>query len=184
MTDGAVQAIFVAPEKEAPMVPVAEALALPGGGLSGDRYGGKRGTWSAKSGGGRDVTVIEAEALDLLRAERGVELLPRETRRNLLTRGVRLNDLVGREFRIGGAVLAGVRLCEPCAHLERLTGKPVLAGLVGRGGLRCDVVAGGRIRAGDSIEILQVSGDGRGGATTGASLHRDPNPDASVPSDT
>jgi MOSC domain-containing protein YiiM len=97
------------------------------------------------------VTLIELEALQALHAEAGIELSPGDSRRNLVTCGAPLNHLVGRELRVGEVVLRGTRLCEPCAHLARLTQPGVLPGLVHRGGLRADIVRGGLIRAGDTI---------------------------------
>ena len=82
------------------------------------------------------ITLIEAEALEALEREHGVRLEPHESRRNIVTRGVALNELVGREFRVGEVVLRGLMLCEPCRHLEKLTGKQLIRGLVHRGGLR------------------------------------------------
>jgi MOSC domain-containing protein YiiM len=151
LTRGTLVAIYVAPAAEAPTVAVGEARAVPGRGLEGDRYFNGAGTFSDHPGDGRDVTLIELEALEGLRAETGIELAPAAARRNLVTRGVPLNHLVGREFEVGDVVLRGTRLCEPCAHLERLTRAGVLPGLVHRGGLRADVVRGGTVRSGDEI---------------------------------
>ena len=99
----------------------------------------------------REITLIEAEAIEAVPREYGVELSPAEARRNIVTRGVALNHLVGREFRVGNVVLRGIRLCEPCEHLERLTRPGVLEALVHRGGLRAQIVSGGTIQVGDSI---------------------------------
>jgi MOSC domain-containing protein YiiM len=97
------------------------------------------------------VTLIESEALDAVRREYGVEISAAESRRNILTEGVALNHLVGREFRIGEVRLRGVRLCEPCNHLEGLTRPGVREALVHRGGLRADVLTDGVIRPGDRV---------------------------------
>jgi MOSC domain-containing protein YiiM len=148
---GALVGISVAPAAEAPTIAVDEARAVPGRGLEGDRYFHAAGTFSDHPGDGRDVTLIELEALQALQAESGIELSPGDSRRNLVTCGVALNHLVGRELRVGEVVLRGTRLCEPCAHLARLTQPGVLPGLVHRGGLRADIVRGGLIRAGDPI---------------------------------
>jgi len=133
---------------------VEAAEALAGAGLAGDRYAAGAGTWSSWPGTGRAVTLIAAEVLDALPEPCG--LSAPEARRNLLTRGVDLNALVGREFRIGGARLRGQRLCEPCRHLEALTRPGVAAQLRGRGGLRADVVESGLIRCGDVLEMLPL----------------------------
>jgi DNA-binding transcriptional ArsR family regulator len=148
---GTLVGIYVAPAAEAPTTAVDEVRAVPGRGLEGDRYFDAAGTFSAHPGDGRDVTLIELETLQAFRAETGIELSPAESRRNLITCGVPLNHLVGRELRVGEVVLRGTRLCEPCAHLARLTEPGVLPGLVHRGGLRADLVHGGVIRSGDPI---------------------------------
>jgi MOSC domain-containing protein YiiM len=102
-------------------------------------------------GSGRAVTLIEIEALEALQRDYQVELDPALSRRNIVTRGVPLNHLVEREFRIGDVVLRGTRLCEPCAHLERLTAKGAMRGLIHRGGLRADILEGGTIKVGDTL---------------------------------
>lgn len=124
--------------------------ALAGRGLEGDRYQAKAGTFS-KNPGKRDVTLIESEALESYARESGKKLSAAESRRNLLTRGVRLNDLVGREFQVGAVRLLGLRLCEPCTHLARLTHPEVLPGLVHRGGLFAEILNDGELQAGDAI---------------------------------
>ena len=153
---GAVEAIAVAATATGPMRLVEEAQALAGRGLAGDRYAAKAGTFTPPDGGGRgyDLTLIQAEVLDeLVLAE---DRRPRyaEARRNLVTRGVDLNALVGRRFRVGEVECFGQRLCEPCSHLERLTTKGVLRGLIHRGGLRADILTDGRIGIGSAIETM------------------------------
>ena len=100
-----------------------------------------------------DRGSVEVEALDDFARENGMLLPADEARRNLLTRGVRLNDLVGREFRVGAVRLIGCRLCEPCTHLVRLTGQQVLPGMVGRGGLRAEFLDDGVLAVGDPIIV-------------------------------
>lgn len=152
--DGRIEAIFIAPEAEAAMRAADAAEAIAGSGLAGDRYQKGIGYYSQRPlpGGGRQLTLIEAEALEALREETGIELAPAETRRNVVTRGVRLNDLVGRRFTVGPVHCEGVRLCEPCVHLEELTGKPVNRPLIHRGGLRANILSGGVIRVGDAVQ--------------------------------
>lgn len=145
---GRVEAIAVAPVREAPMVALAEAHARPGRGLEGDRYHDRAGTFSGSGGSGRDLTLIDAEALAAVSPRDGVV---RGARRNVVTSGIDLNALVGRRFRVGEVECAGRRLCEPCAHLERLAGGGMLRPLVHRGGLRADVLSAGTIRVGDEI---------------------------------
>ena len=131
---------------------VAEATAITGVGLEGDRYATRTGSFSAKPKPGRQITLIEAEAIEALERELGLVLAPGETRRNLVTRGVALNHLVGCEFRVGEVRLRGHELCEPCGDLARMTGRPqVLPGLVHRGGLRAEILTDGVIRVGDPV---------------------------------
>jgi hypothetical protein len=141
---GRVEALAIAPAAEAPVVLVDTADARAGRGLDGDRYAAGRGTFSNPHARGIDLTLIEAEVLDDL------ALSPEDARRNVVTRGVDLDALVGRRFHVGDVELLGQRLCEPCAHLERLT-PGTLRPLVHRGGLRADIVSGGVIRVGDPV---------------------------------
>src|SRR4051794_18202068 len=113
MWEGVLVAIYVAPQAGAPMLAVDEARVVPGRGLVGDRYFDARGTWSRLAGSGRALTLVEDEALEALYDESGLELPPGASRRNLVTRGVPLNHLVNREFRVGDVLLRGMRLCEP-----------------------------------------------------------------------
>jgi MOSC domain-containing protein YiiM len=147
---GRVEALAIAAGAAAPMTLVAEATARAGRGLDGDRYAARRGTFSARPGSGRDLTLIEAEVLEDLALGSG-RLAFEEARRNVVTRGIDLNALVGRRFAVGGVECLGQRLCEPCAHLERLTEPGTLRGLVHRGGLRADVLTDGVIRVGDAV---------------------------------
>lgn len=149
---GTVIAIHVTDKAAAPMKAVPEARAEAGRGLEGDRYYTKVGTYSETPGSGREVTLVESEAIEALEHEYGVKLAPGDTRRNITTRGIALNHLVDHEFRVGEVTLRGTRLCEPCAHLQSMTHEKVLEGLVHRGGLRCDIVSGGVIRNGDTVE--------------------------------
>jgi MOSC domain-containing protein YiiM len=109
-------------------------------GIAGDRY--------AEKG---DITLIEAEALEAFTAETGIELSHQESRRQVLTRGIRLNDLVGKRFRVGEVEVIGKELCEPCSHLQSLTRAGVLKGMVHRAGLNADIVTPGRIAVGDRV---------------------------------
>src|SRR5262245_47501992 len=153
---GIVVGIYCAPAAGKPPQPVAEARALPGRGLEGDRYFRRQGTFSQTAGGGREVTLIESEALDALERDYAIRLEPGTARRNIVTRGIALNHLVGREFSVGSVRLRGVRLCEPCKHLEKLSVEGVLKGLVHRGGLRADIVCEGMIRPGDPVAPLDA----------------------------
>ena len=147
-----VEAIHLCAEAGEPLHAVDEVKAVAGVGLYGDRYAVGGGTWSKRFPGvHRHVTLIESEALEALRRDHDIELSAAESRRNILTSGVALNHLVGREFRVGDVVLRGIELCEPCRYLEKVTGRPVRAPLVHRGGLNAEVVEGGVIRVGDAV---------------------------------
>jgi MOSC domain-containing protein YiiM len=146
---GRVEAINVAADLEGECRPVEVVEALAGRGLRGDRYFADA---PREQGDGRDITLIQAEALEGLHEEHGIELSGAESRRNVLTRGIDLNALVGRRFTVGEAECVGIELCEPCNHLQKMTQPGVLRGLVHRGGLRADVVRGGRIAVGDAVQ--------------------------------
>ena len=150
---GTVISIHITPTGAAPMQSVTNAKAVAGRGLEGDRYYTKLGTYSNQAGSGRDVTLIEIEAINGLKRDYEVQLDSGQPRRNIVTLGVALNHLVEQEFRIGDVVLRGTRLCEPCAHMEKLTVKGAMRGLVHRGGLRAEIISGGSIRVGDTIQF-------------------------------
>ena len=152
MPQGVVVSIHLTPTGAAAPAPVGAATAVEGRGLEGDRYFAGSGSYSARPGPDREVTLIEIEAIEALEREHGISIPPGDSRRNVVTRGVRLDDLVGREFRLGAATLRGVRRCDQCAYLESLTRPGVLKGLVDRGGLRAQVVSGGVVRVGDTLE--------------------------------
>ena len=151
MAHGNLVAIQIGRQAEGRLESVLEVRAIPGKGLEGDRYFRGEGSFSKTPGGGRQVTLVASEMLDLLRNEHGIALQAAETRRNLVTKGVALNDLVGRVFQVGSVRMKGVRLAEPCEHLERLTQKGVIKGLVHRAGLRADILDEGVLKVGDEI---------------------------------
>jgi MOSC domain-containing protein YiiM len=149
---GTVESIFLAGERGAPRAAMEQVRAVAAMGLEGDRYFGQpRG--SGKRACERQVTLIEAEAVDAVRAT-GVVFAPGDARRNLVTRGVRLNQLVGRTFRVGGALLRGTERCDPCSRLTRLTYVGVETDLRERGGLRAEILEGGDITVGDDVEPM------------------------------
>jgi len=152
MFHGEVVSIHVAASAGAPMESRQSIEAIVGRGLEGDRYLHGSGHWSSKPGVGRQVTLIEIESIEALEREKNIVIAPGASRRNLVTRGVPLNHLVGREFQVGAVRLFGRRLCEPCDYLEGLTTKGILTGLIHRAGLRADIVVGGSIHVGDSVE--------------------------------
>jgi hypothetical protein len=141
---GSVAGILVAPGAELPLVQVDRVDAVPGRGLEGDRYHEGLGTFSGP-GRGYELTLVEAEALE------AVGLSWELARRNVVTRGIALNELVGRRFTIGAVECVGRRLAEPCAHLEKLSRPGILRPLVHRAGLRADILVGGPIARGDRV---------------------------------
>jgi len=148
-----VVSIHIAPSAAAPTKEVAVVHAVAGKGLEGDRYFSQAGTYSHQGGSSRQVTLIEIEAVEAVKRDYGIELNPGESRRNIVTRGVPLNHLVGREFKIGEITLCGTHLCEPCSHLERLSRKGVQHALIHRGGLNADILTDGVIRIGDAVNV-------------------------------
>jgi hypothetical protein len=151
---GAVAGLFVAEAREAPCRAVDRAEAVRGRGLRGDRYFDGEGTFSSPGASGHELTLVAAEALEALAAGGGPALDPADVRRNVLTRGVAVEALVGRRFRLGEVECVGRRWCEPCAHLQRLTAPGVLRGLIHRGGLRADIVRSGAIHVGDEVAVV------------------------------
>lgn len=151
---GSIEAIFIAAEAGVPMKSVSEARLEEGQGIVGDRYYAGVGTFSEKLKGCPDseVTLIESEQIDQFNDLHGLELDYGSPRRNVVTQGIELNKLVDVQFRVGEALLEGIRLCEPCAHLAGLITEKVLPGLVHRGGLRARIISGGVIRPADSID--------------------------------
>ena len=145
---GTVEAIVLAGTAEAALSTVATARAIAGRGLEGDRYADGAGTFSAGGGRGHDLTLVAAEVLE----EVGLSAV--DARRNLIVRGIDLDALRGRRFRVGEVECLGQRRCEPCAHLEGLTRPGVLRALVHRGGLRADILRGGELRVGDPVQVL------------------------------
>jgi MOSC domain-containing protein YiiM len=142
------EGIFVAETAGALMRALRATTVEPIIGIPGDRYATKQGHWSDERWPDQELTLVEAE----LAEELGIA--PGSMRRNLVTRGLDLEQLIGREFRVGGALLLGVRVCKPCKYLDRHTRDGVFRDLNGRGGLRVAVVEGGPIAVGDAIVVL------------------------------
>jgi MOSC domain-containing protein YiiM len=150
---GELLAICISPLPAEPMQPRDEIEAIAGVGLRGDRYALRSGTFQKKpSEHPQDVTLIEEEALVAALRDEKMEITHAMTRRNLLTRGVPLNHLVGETFAIGDVLIRGIELCEPCRHLQKLTCKEILQPLIHRGGLRAEIVRGGMLRIGLAIQ--------------------------------
>ena len=151
---GTLTGIFIADAAGAPMRSIDAAELVSGRGIVGDRYLAGTGTFSptAKKPS-QEVTLLEAEQVDAFNGATGGSLRPEQLRRNLVTHGVRLNDLVGVEFSVGPVVLRGIRLCEPCSYLAGLTDTSVIGGLTHRAGLRAAIVTGGLVAVGDAIVV-------------------------------
>lgn len=149
---GRVEQLLVATKAGAPMQS-REAVELAGGkGVVGDRYAGRRGHWSDPKWPDQELTLVESEVALTL----GIE--PMQLRRNIVTSGVDLGALIGRRFRVGagGAMVEGVRRCDPCAYIEGFSRAGMLKELAGgRGGLRARIIRGGWVHAGDEIEVLE-----------------------------
>ena len=152
-TSGTVDAILVAAEATGPMV-ARDRVHASAAGLEGDRYVRGEGTFSRPGATGVALTLIEREALDEVVLRDGSRIRAEDARRNVVTRGVRLEALVGRRFLLGDAECYGSRPCEPCAHLQRLTRPGVLRAFVHRGGLRADVIRPGEIAVGARVQPL------------------------------
>jgi MOSC domain-containing protein YiiM len=120
-------------------------------GIEGDRYLLGRGTYSPKPEPGRQVTLFEIETLEAIARDHRIALAPHEHRRNVTVRGVPLNHLVGRRFRVGPVLLEATRLSVPCRYLEDLLDKPVFKPLLNRSGLNCRILEGGVVRLGDPV---------------------------------
>ena len=145
---GRVESIHLVAEHEGDPVAVQSAVAVAGKGLEGDRY------FRDDQPPLNQLTLIESEAIDeVAGADPALALAPGESRRQVTTSGIRLNDLVGREFTVGGVSCRGVELCEPCSHLEKHTGRAgIMRALVHRGGPNAEIVEGGTISVGDPVE--------------------------------
>jgi MOSC domain-containing protein YiiM len=148
---GRLVGIYTATEGGKPMDSLVEVRAISGVGLEGDRYATKTGEYSDREGGGRQVTLIAREAIAA--ANEHVTLGEAETRRNLVTEGVDLDALMGKQFTVGDVVMVGVRDCPPCSYLQEITRPGVLLALRGAGGLRADIVRDGTLHVGDLISI-------------------------------
>ncbi len=157
MWKGNVVSINIAKAGSEPMTSLDQVKAVAGRGLEGDRYFLKQGTFTDNPNTtGRQVTLIESEAIDALERDYGVTIDQKDARRNIVTRGVPLNHLIGQEFRVGDVRMRGVRLDEPCNHMASLVNEElkdkIRLGLKHRGGLRADILNDGTIHVGDPVE--------------------------------
>ena len=153
---GKVASLYTATNPSGPMIAVPEVRAYADRGLEGDRF--FRDSWCKAKRPDKAVTFIEEETLELAAAELGTEMFADKTRRNIVTRGVPLIDLIDREFTVGGVVMRGLRLFEPCGHLEKVSKIPgIFRALEHRSGLKAAILNDGVIRVGDSIVLQQVT---------------------------
>ena len=151
-----VESIFITPNPSGPMASVAQVCAFADRGLEGDRF--FRESWNAAKRPDKAVSLIEAEVLELAAKELAIDNIADRTRRNIVTRGVPLVELLHREFTVGNVRMRGLRLFEPCGHMEKLAQVPgIFKALENRSGLKAAILSDGVIRAGDAIALEQGS---------------------------
>lgn len=152
---GTILNIFISKNAINELKSINEALLISGKGIEGDRYHSGKGTFSEKLKGNpaAEITLIEKEEVDNFNNEQNLNLSYEDFRRNLVTEGIRLNNLVGKTFTIGSATLKGIRLCEPCSHLAESVNSLVIPHLIGRGGLRAQILSTSNIKVGEEISI-------------------------------
>ncbi len=145
-------AIYTAPSGGAPMEQQGSVVLVEGLGIVGDRYALHTGTWSDPRWHDQELTLFASEVAEAI----GIE--PYQARRNLITRGIDLENLIGVRFRIGGALMTGVRVCAPCRYIQQINGIAGLTKALGgaHGGLRVHIIEGSMIRVGDALELVGV----------------------------
>ncbi|KAF3984792.1 MAG: MOSC domain-containing protein [Methylococcales symbiont of Hymedesmia sp. n. MRB-2018] len=150
---GKIKYIFIATSSGEPMQSLNVASIVSGKGIEGDRYYTGLGTFSEKLKGNPavEISLIEIEEIDKFNSNHNQQLDYGDFRRNIVTEGIKLNNLVGKIFYIGNVKLKGIRLCEPCSHLAETVNQLVLPHLVGRGGLRAQIISTNKIKIGESI---------------------------------
>ncbi len=157
-----IEEIYIGEEMGKPLHSVDEAIVIEGLGIEGDRYAKKQGTFTKEKeegDAGKHVTLIEAEAIEAALDEFGDDYREGKSRRNIVTRGIKLNALINHRLQIGDVILKGERDCPPCGHLSKLTATESRKSLKNRGGLRTTVLKGGVIRVGDTIQVLEGNRD-------------------------
>jgi MOSC domain-containing protein YiiM len=150
MSTGNVIGIYISPLRGHPTISVEQIHVMPGCGIEGDRYFRQPGTEDDHPRTGRQITLIEIEAIEAI-CHDGIQITPDQTRRNIITQGISLNNLVGKEFSVGEILLRGVRLCEPCDYLASKTDPRLKQSMAHRGGLRADILTAGFIHLHDHI---------------------------------
>lgn len=157
MAHGELLSIHISPKGGQPMTALNEVQAVAGKGLEGDRYYLETGTYSRNVSPHRQVTLIEAEVIEALKRDCDIELDPNDSRRNLVTRGIALAHLVGKEFRVGSVTFRGVKINEPCAYFEKLISKPgIEQALLHRSGLNAEVLSDGLLQVGDAVREMDA----------------------------
>ena len=145
------ESIWIAPAAGAPLLPLDQANVEKDHGIIGDRYHQGKGTFSRWQRANRAISLIQSESLASILEETGMDISHGRNRRNLVTSGVDLTDLIGGRFRIGSALFRASATCAPCRYLEHLLGPGTFAALRNRGGIRAEVIEIGTIRPGDTI---------------------------------
>ena len=154
---GIVVALFTVDRRAAPMKKVEQLYALAGRGIEGDRYFLGTGTYSKSPEPGRQVTLIKSEVLESLKNKLEINVKPEESRRNILTQRIEINDLIGTEFYVGTVRLRAHRITQPCLYLEKLLDQPGLyKELWDNGGISCEILSDGVIKERDIITALQL----------------------------
>lgn len=149
---GRVLSLYITPRSAQPMISVSEVRAFADRGLEGDRF--FRASWLAANRPDKAVSFIEEETLQAAAAELGVDIFTAKTRRNIVTRGVPLREILDREFAVGGVIMRGIRLFEPCAHLEKLSNVlGIFHALEHRSGLKAAIMSDGVVRVNDPIVL-------------------------------
>lgn len=152
MSTGKVVGIYIAPHRGEPTISVEQVHVIPGRGIEGDRYFRKSASRDASARTGRELTLIELEAIESMRRD-GIQISSDKTRRNVITQGISLNELVGKIFTVGKIQLRGIRLCEPCDYLASRTDPNLKQAMYHHGGLRTDILSEGFIYINDPISI-------------------------------
>jgi MOSC domain-containing protein YiiM len=151
--------ILVAETPSSPMSSRSEVRAVPGKGIEGDRYFMGIGTFSTHpQKPDYEITFIEKEKIKAFAKDSGLPFTSAHARRNIVTEGVDLNALAGKEFQVGEIRFRGIRLCEPCAYLAKISFPESLKGLVHKGGLRAQILSEGIVRVGDVIASVTTRG--------------------------
>jgi MOSC domain-containing protein YiiM len=148
---GRVEGIYLAAEHGELPEPVESVQAFAGRGLEGNRY-----FFDGNAPAGCALTLIAAEAVEAMDQEHGISIEPRESRRNVVTRGIDVNELVGKRFRVGDVECQGIELCEPCTTLQAMTKPGIIKGLAHRGGLNADILSDGAINVGDAVVAVDA----------------------------